>query len=103
MQQWGAIPSDWRKHVKPRIYATITFAVIAIATALAISNGVVTAQGEPAAERSLDGVWLVAFTPRNCTTGDPIPNAAFEARPCQSAISASSGQCARERESERSR
>jgi hypothetical protein len=79
MQQWGAIPSDWRKHVKARIYATITFAVIAIATALAISNGVVTAQGEPAAERSLEGVWLVAFTPRSCTTGDPIPNAAFEA------------------------
>ena len=66
--------------MKPRIYATITcaVAVIAIATALAISNGVVTAQGEQAPERSLVGVWLVTFTPRNCTTGDPIPNAAFE-------------------------
>ncbi len=29
-------------------------------------------------ERSLEGVWLVQITPRNCTTGDPIPTAAFE-------------------------
>ena len=29
-------------------------------------------------ERSIDGVWFVTITPRNCTTGDPIPNAAFE-------------------------
>jgi hypothetical protein len=29
-------------------------------------------------ERSLEGVWLVTITPRNCTTGDPIPTAAFE-------------------------
>ena len=64
--------------MKPRIYATISCAVIAIATALAISNGVVTAQGEAAPARSLVGVWLVTFTPRNCATGDPIPNAAFE-------------------------
>ena len=64
--------------MKPRIYATITCAVIAIATALTISNGVLTAQGEQRQERSLDGVWLVMFTPRNCTTGAPIPNAAFE-------------------------
>jgi len=28
--------------------------------------------------RSLEGVWLVTITPRNCTTGDPIPTAAFE-------------------------
>ena len=29
-------------------------------------------------KRSLEGVWLVQITPRNCTTGDPIPTAAFE-------------------------
>ena len=29
-------------------------------------------------KRSLEGVWLVKITPRNCTTGDPIPTAAFE-------------------------
>lgn len=65
--------------MRPKIYATITCAVFVLATALAISNGVVTAQGEQAPERSLEGVWLVLFTPRSCTTGDPIPNAAFEA------------------------
>ena len=36
------------------------------------------AQGE-ARERSLEGVWEVATTPRNCETGDPIPTAAFVA------------------------
>ena len=29
-------------------------------------------------KHSLEGVWLVKITPRNCTTGDPIPTAAFE-------------------------
>lgn len=33
---------------------------------------------DKAPERSLEGVWLVQITPRNCTTGDPIPTAAFE-------------------------
>ena len=37
----------------------------------------VTAQ-DKAPERSLEGVWLVQITPRNCATGDPIPTAAFE-------------------------
>lgn len=30
-------------------------------------------------ERSITGVWEVSTTPRNCTTGDPIPAAAFVA------------------------
>jgi hypothetical protein len=30
-------------------------------------------------ERSLEGVWQVRTIPRNCTTGEPIPAAAFEA------------------------
>src|SRR5215470_3264605 len=29
-------------------------------------------------ERSIEGVWLVKTTPRNCTTGEPNPTAAFE-------------------------
>ncbi|MGH9949670.1 MAG: hypothetical protein ACRD6X_21075, partial [Pyrinomonadaceae bacterium] len=29
--------------------------------------------------RTLIGVWEVTVTPRFCTTGDPIPNAAFQA------------------------
>ena len=37
----------------------------------------VSAQNEPP-QRSLEGVWQVRTTPRNCTTGDPIPAAAFE-------------------------
>jgi hypothetical protein len=44
---------------------------------LMISVVPVTAQ-DKAPERSLEGVWLVKITPRNCTTGDPIPTAAFE-------------------------
>ena len=65
--------------MKPKIETTITFFIIAIAIALAISHGTVTAQGGQAPERSLEGVWLVTITPRNCATGDPIPTAAFEA------------------------
>lgn len=37
-----------------------------------------TAQVAPP-ERSIVGVWEVNTTPRNCTTGDPIPAAAFVA------------------------
>jgi hypothetical protein len=44
---------------------------------LMISVVPVTAQsGAP--EPSLEGVWLVQTTPRNCATGDPIPTASFE-------------------------
>jgi len=35
-------------------------------------------QESRAPERSLDGVWLVTITPRNCATGESIPAAAFE-------------------------
>jgi hypothetical protein len=30
------------------------------------------------ANRSVEGVWMVTITPRNCVTGLPIPGAAFE-------------------------
>lgn len=39
----------------------------------------VSAQDGEGKERSLEGVWRVATTPRNCVTGVPIPTAAFEA------------------------
>ncbi len=95
--------------MKPKIETTITYSIIAIAIALAISHGTVISAGQnescttirpgpdwtcrnggwyppgypaqdsPAPERSLEGVWLVTLTPRNCATGDPIPTAAFEA------------------------
>lgn len=39
----------------------------------------VSAQDGEGRERSLEGVWRVTITPRNCATGVPIPPAAFEA------------------------
>ena len=36
-------------------------------------------EGREGKERSLEGVWRVTGTPRNCVTGVPIPTAAFEA------------------------
>ena len=51
--------------------------VILMISVVPVTAQSVTAQDE-APERSLEGVWLVKITPRNCTTGDPIPTAAFE-------------------------
>lgn len=46
---------------------------------LVMAGGIqVVSAREDEPERSLVGVWLVKITPRNCTTGDPIPTAAFE-------------------------
>ncbi len=39
----------------------------------------VSAQDSEGQEDSLEGVWRVTITPRNCVTGVPIPTAAFEA------------------------
>lgn len=50
-----------------------------IMTVVILMISVVSVTGQDKApERSLGGVWLVKITPRNCTTGDPIPTAAFE-------------------------
>jgi hypothetical protein len=57
---------------------TIKYGLMAIVIALAVMQSTVFAQGE-APKRSLEGVWELRTTPRNCTTGDPIPTAAFEA------------------------
>ena len=65
--------------MKPKIKTTITYSIIAIAIALAISHGTVTALAGQPPDRSLEGVWLVTITPRICATGAPIPTAAFEA------------------------
>jgi hypothetical protein len=53
------------------------FGIIMTVVILIISVVPVTAQ-DKAPERSLEGVWLVKTTPRNCATGDPNPTAAFE-------------------------
>jgi hypothetical protein len=53
--------------------------LVALVAALAVSQATVAAQGARAPERSIEGVWRVTVTPRNCATGIPIPIAAFEA------------------------
>ena len=73
------------RNMKCGIIMTVVILMISVVPVTAQS---VTAQDE-APERSRDGdeaqrrkgikgVWLVTITPRNCTTGDPIPTAAFE-------------------------
>ena len=62
------------RNMKCGIIMTVVILMISVVPVTAQS---VTAQDE-ALERSLEGVWLVKITPRNCTTGDPIPTAAFE-------------------------
>ena len=62
------------RNMKCGIIMTVVILMISVVPVTAQS---VTAQSE-APERSLVGVWLVKITPRNCTTGDPIPTAAFE-------------------------
>jgi len=57
----------------------IRYGIMAIVIALAISQTTVTAQDGEEPERSIEGVWQVRITPRNCVTGVPIPTAAFEA------------------------
>ena len=68
--------------MKRRTLRNMMCGIIMTAVTLMISVVPVTAQSvtarDKAPERSLEGVWLVQITPRNCTTGDPIPTAAFE-------------------------
>ncbi len=58
--------------------STIKYGLMAIVVALAVVQTTVFAQGE-APKRSLEGVWEVTLTPRNCATGEPIPAAGFRA------------------------
>jgi hypothetical protein len=64
-----------RKKMRSKMLATFKYGLVTLAISV-IVHLTVTAQGEAPA-RSLEGVWEVATTPRNCTTGDPIPAAAF--------------------------
>lgn len=61
--------------IKTRLVA-IKYGLIAIAIGLSISQATISAQEEPPV-RGLEGVWEVTTTPRDCTTGEPIPTAAF--------------------------
>jgi hypothetical protein len=61
-----------------RINRKFTYSIVAMVIALAISSPAVTAQNGDEPERSLAGVWQSRILPHNCTTGVPIPTAAFE-------------------------
>ena len=56
----------------------IEYAAIAVLIALAILQTTVNAQEADGVERTIEGVWRVTITPRNCVTGAPIPTAVFE-------------------------
>ena len=62
------------RNMKCAIIMTLVILMISVVPVTAQS---VTARSE-APKRSLEGVWLVKITPRNCATGAPIPTAAFE-------------------------
>ena len=60
-----------------KTFTAITFGIMAIITAVAISQSTITAQNPPVdpggfREPSLVGVWLTQVTRRNCDTGEPI-------------------------------
>lgn len=65
--------------MRNKTLTAIRYGIMAIVIALAISQTTVTAQDGEEQERSIEGVWRVRVTPRNCVTGVPIPTAAFEA------------------------
>lgn len=60
-----------------KTFTAITFGIMAIITAVAISQSTITAQNPPVdpggfREPSLVGVWVTQVTRRNCDTGEPI-------------------------------
>lgn len=59
-------------------HRTTLATAITMVLASAFSPGKVNAQADAAVVRSVEGVWMVTTTPRNCITGNPIPGAAFE-------------------------
>jgi len=60
--------------MKNKTLNTIKYGIMAIAIVSAGLQVAVKAQSD--AERGLEGVWTTRITPRNCSTGDPIPGAA---------------------------
>ena len=64
--------------MKITLFAAFTIDIMALVIASAASLDTVTAQQDNGQKRSIEGVWRVRTTPRNCVTGVPIPAAAFE-------------------------
>jgi len=56
----------------------VTYSIFTVIISLALFHSTGIAQGQEVPERTLEGVWLVKTTPRNCATGIPNPTAAFE-------------------------
>ena len=52
--------------------------IITMATMSVFPQAQGNAQSDEPVERSIEGVWLVRTTPRDCITGVPFPQAAFE-------------------------
>lgn len=52
--------------------------VLAIVMASALAPANADDQPAPVVRRSVEGVWTVTITPRDCTTGSPFPGAEFE-------------------------
>ena len=63
--------------MKRMTLTAMKYSLIAAAIVLAFSHAEVKAQGDTSVGRSLEGVWEVTTTPRDCTTGTPNPAAAF--------------------------
>jgi hypothetical protein len=60
------------------IYKKALTTIIAIATLSAFSSAATSAHAGTSMHRTVEGVWMVTTTPRNCNTGAAVPGAAFE-------------------------
>lgn len=64
------------KHTLPKKRNALTTVIgIVMVSAFSLATN---AQASGRMDHSLEGVWLVTTTPRDCTTGTPFPIAAFE-------------------------
>jgi len=57
---------------------SMTAGMVAVATAAMLAPTTGSADSSAAVERQLAGVWMVTTTPRDCISGNPFPQAAFE-------------------------
>ena len=57
---------------------SMKYGLMTLAVGLVFLQATAIAQENSGLDRTVEGVWLVTITPRNCTTGDPIPTAAFK-------------------------
>lgn len=65
--------------MRTTILRAISYGISAVVIGLTVAQVTATAQDSEGLDRTIQGVWRVTTTPRNCVTGVPIPTAAFEA------------------------